>query len=430
MPIKNGDKVTRKLVETPIYLIFWYDQVRIKLSTGEKIHPSHWNATAHKCKTTKDNPEGSNINLRLDYLRTGVLSAVRDYLNEHQKFDPGEVKPILQEDMNKMVAELLPGLKKVVRPPVVVKPSNFILAVQEFIETSNNKATTIRSYQQTLKTLQEYEKKIKHPLAFENINLTFYTSFVKFLRNDKKFAPNTVGNKIKHIKVFMSDFVDKGYTLNMDFMKRKFKKTAEKVKSIYLNEKEIMGLYNKDLSDNPKLDRIRDIFVIGCYTGLRFSDLSQLTPDNFTDNQARLRLTTQKTGEEVVIPLHPTIKAILKKYNNNLPRVPSNQKFNDYLKELGQLAELNEKVVIDKKDGSLARATTVCKWELITVHTARRSFATNSFIAGIPTVSIMKITGHTSERIFMDYIKISKEENANEISNHPFFNQSPLKAVK
>jgi integrase len=222
---------------------------------------------------------------------------------------------------------------------------------------------------------------------------------------------------------------DKGFTENKGHRHKKFKKIEETTETIYLTDTELLTLYALDLSNNARLDRVRDLFIIGCYTGLRFSDLSQLTPDKFTEDGTRLRIKTIKTGEIVVIPLHWTIKEILRKYNGEPPRLISNQKMNEYLKELTELAKINERITITKTKGGLNFDKTFKKWELCTVHTARRSFATNMYLAEVPTISIMKITGHRTERAFMKYIKVSQEQNADKLSKHPYFSKSSLKVV-
>jgi len=112
----------------------------------------------------------------------------------------------------------------------------------------------------------------------------------------------------------------------------------------------------------------------------------------------------------------------LKKYDGIPPYDISNQKMNEYLKELGELAEMNENILLSSTKGGKKKSETFKKSELITVHTARRSFATNAFVMNVPSISIMKITGHKTEKAFLKYIKISQEENANKLSNHPFFN--------
>jgi integrase len=95
---------------------------------------------------------------------------------------------------------------------------------------------------------------------------------------------------------------------------------------------------------------------------------------------------------------------------------------NDYLKELGKLAEIREAVLITSTKGKEQQTIVYEKWQLITTHTARRSFATNAYLQNVPSISIMKITGHKTEKNFLKYIKISQEDNANKLISHPFFN--------
>jgi len=400
--------------ETPVNLVFWYDQLRIKLSTGERIYPKYWNKKKRRAKETKDFPEFENFNTRLDNHERNVMSAVRDHLNENNT-----ILPLI------LRAELV----NVLRPKPQKEPLTFFPAIQEYIDTTNKAPRTKLSYGTTLNVLKEYQKTLKTPLTFESINMDFYEHFVKYLTETQNFAKNTIGDHIKKIKVFMNYANDKGYTANKGHEHRKFQTISETPETVYLNDSELLTLYEKDLSKNPRLDRVRDLFVIGCYTGLRFSDLSQLTPEKFTEDGTRLKIKTIKTGEIVVIPLHWTIKEILQKYNGETPRALSNQKMNEYIKELAELAKIKERVTITKTKGGLNFEKNVEKWELVTVHTARRSFATNMFLAEVPTISIMKITGHRTERAFMKYIKVSQEQNADKLSKHPYFSKSPLKVV-
>ena len=131
----------------------------------------------------------------------------------------------------------------------------------------------------------------------------------------------------------------------------------------------------------------------------------------------------QKTDKPVFVPLNPQIRAILTKYNGIPPRVLTNQRMNDYLKEIAQLADLNEKVTMSQTKGGLKVTKTLHKWELVTTHTARRSFATNAYLQGDPSLDIMRLTGHRTETSFMKYIKISNEEVAYRMAEHPFFTQ-------
>ncbi len=157
------------------------------------------------------------------------------------------------------------------------------------------------------------------------------------------------------------------------------------------------------------------------FTGLRFSDFSELKPENIIDGN-KIKIRTNKTNDVVIIPLHKNVREIIKKYNNNIPKALSNAKMNLNLKHLGGLAKITDMVEVSITKGGKLIKKTVKKSSLIATHTARRSFATNLYLAGIPSITIMKITGHQTEKSFLRYIRISQEENANKLLDHPFFN--------
>jgi integrase len=149
---------------------------------------------------------------------------------------------------------------------------------------------------------------------------------------------------------------------------------------------------------------------------LRFSDFSKLSSSNISDGLIRIK--TQKTGTNVVIPLLPEVERILLKYNGNLPKAYCNQKMNEYLKLIGNKAEMFEKIEKNRLSGVKEVKSTLEKWQLICTHTARRSFATNMYKRGLDSIAIMQLTGHSTEKSFMTYIKISQEENARKILDY------------
>ena len=160
--------------------------------------------------------------------------------------------------------------------------------------------------------------------------------------------------------------------------------------------------------------------MIGCCTGLRFSDLSLLSSDNIDNVESVITIKTVKTGRTVVIPLHAIVRQILQNMIMSCLVFLQNQKFNDYIKEIAKKAEINEPILLQRTKGTLTYAETKPKYDLVTSHTARRSFATNAYLAGLPPISIMKITGHKTESSFMKYIKISEKENAIQLKGHEF----------
>ncbi len=111
------------------------------------------------------------------------------------------------------------------------------------------------------------------------------------------------------------------------------------------------------------------------------------------------------------------VESILNKYDGELPDVPSNQKVNDYLKEVGEIAEINAPFKKSITKGGVKQTTVYKKWEVLSTHTARRSFATNAYNAGVPSLTIMAITGHKTETSFLKYIKVTPKEHALKLRN-------------
>jgi len=169
------------------------------------------------------------------------------------------------------------------------------------------------------------------------------------------------------------------------------------------------------------------LFLIGCNTALRFSDFTNIQPENIIKNDSGtfLKMTTYKTGQKVEIPLNPMAVSILEKYNFQLPANISNQKMNEHLKIIGEKAKINETISITKTIAGKSVTTNYKKYELISCHTARRTGATLMYLSDIPTLSIMMITGHKTEKAFRGYIRIDSEQNAKKISTNKFFTRQP-----
>lgn len=294
--------------------------------------------------------------------------------------------------------------------------------IQDFIDKASTRINPksgrpvcykmIREYERTFFYLKEFSKKIGKALDFKDIDLDFYYGFVEYLQS-LNLATNTIGKKIQTLKIFLNAATDLGFNQYRHFKSSRFNAISEESESIYLNQEELKRIYDLDLADNPRLDKVRDLFIVGCWTGVRFSDIPQITPDAIKDNYISIK--QSKTGGKVVIPVHDTVKAILDKYNGTLPPAITNQRFNEYLKEIAQLAELNDEVHKSITKGGIERSKSYTKWELVTTHTGRRSFATNNYLMGVPSLTIMAITGHKTESAFLKYIKVTPTEHAEKI---------------
>ncbi len=399
--------------KTSIRMVFSYGDKNIILSTGLSIHPHYWNLKNHCVRSLNDNTvDYENINNRLKSISRSILARYNDHLNENGT---------LYEDKLKV------EFREILRPSAVKfsEKMNFIKSAEAFKDRSNKKPWTKKHYQTAINILKNYETKNHKILDFADIDMKFYADFIDFMQDKKRnevksYAKNTIGSVIKEIKVFMNDANDIGLTECTGHLHRKFITLEETSDSIYLNVDELMKIYNKKFK-NVTLDRVRDLFIIGCFTGLRYADLTQINPENFINKRRDIKIKTEKTGAIVIIPLHEAIIKILKKRKGQTPEPYRDQPMNRYLKIIARLAGLKDKISKSVTRGGMRVTTKYFKWQLVTVHTARRSFATNAFLAGVPTISIMKITGHKTEKAFMKYIKVSEEQNADLIRDHKFF---------
>lgn len=187
----------------------------------------------------------------------------------------------------------------------------------------------------------------------------------------------------------------------------------EIVDTVYLGWQELSLIYHLDLSNTTNLEKYRNLFVLGCLTGFRFSDYSNIKPEEVSGGMLYVNQT--KTLSTVVVPLRKDAKNILiDKYHIQMPQV-SNPNFNFYIKEVVKLAGIDEMVKITHKRGNKIIEETRPKYAWIMSHTCRRSFYTNEFLDGTPTNLIMAISGHKTEKVFRRYIKADQVQKAHMI---------------
>ena len=392
--IKNSKK------ETLIFLSFSYSKKRLRLSTGQTIQPRYWNASEQCARTVRGQVEnGDRVNRFLKSQRIAIENA---YALFKEKGIVPEIDQLKQE-FNK---QLIPGLK--------FKPLRFWDEYENFIVSSKGRVVdaVISDYKSFEKHLKGYEKYSKTNTTFSSFDFGFYQKFVDYLTYKVKkpngefgLATNTIGKQIKILKVFLN-FCFK-HKIAERFDLSNFQKLTEEVDKIFLTENEIQKIYTKDINKRPELEQSRDLFVLGCYLGLRFSDLSRLRSEMIQNDRVRIQM--KKTGKTVIIPIHTIVQEIIKKYNGNFPMVINSAKFNLEIKEIGKIAGIQDDVLITHRRGIEKVDTVYRKYELISSHTCRRSFCTNQYLLGIPTVFLMKISGHRTERAFLRYIKIDEE---------------------
>lgn len=325
------------------------------------------------------------------------------------------------------------------KPKVII--DTLFKFIDQFIEdapTRKDKNTgrlltynNIQQYRATEKHLKAFAESVKKKdFTFEQIDQMFYDGFVAYLQkeipdidstgktkiNDKgepilikdSFTANSVGKHIRVLKLMLNEATIQGYNTSTYY--NSFHVFTEETDAIYLNESELQLLKDKDFSKAPYLDRVRDWFLLLAWTGCRFSDLEKVGKTDIKDGFISFR--QQKTNTKVTIPLHPVVLEILEKYNFSLPEAISNQRFNEYIKEAAKLAEIDSKESITITKGGKLQTELYPKWELISSHTGRRSFCTNMYKRGLPTLMIMSISGHKTEKSFLKYIKVKQSEHA------------------
>ncbi len=232
---------------------------------------------------------------------------------------------------------------------------------------------------------------------------------------------NTIGGHLKNLKVFLRRSYLQKIHVNNYFEHPDFKVLQEDVDNIYLTKDELIRMYNLDLSMRKSLEETRDGFLFSAFTGLRFSDLENLKRENINDD-GTIQTTVIKTKKTVVLPVGSIVKAIINKYYPNLPKIISNQKFNNNLKIIAKLAKMNDWVTITRSNGGVHNVKKIHKYWLVSSHTARRSYATNMALVGVPIAEIMLTTGHKTERAFWKYVQIRPKENAVKLINSSFLN--------
>ena len=433
-PQANVPKNKQK--KTLVYLFFhfgFYEYLNngnkrykpLKYSTGLKILPYYWNdKPIYRTKQTK-NFAYEDFNTTLNNIENVIINLHRKLKNDGNTPTPEK----LRHELNILLGKGIQAGKM-----------NLVSFADTIINESINgtrltkkgkriSPLTIKGYKTTLNHLKKYQEEVNKEVDIDSVGLKFYKHFTEYF-NQKNYSTNTIGKNIKNVKVFLKEAHKRGITKNQDFLDEDFRVIEEETEKIYLNDSELKKIYKLNLANNKRLEKVRDLFIVGCYTGLRFSDLKQIKSQNFIKNETHLKIKTQKTGELVIIPLHSTIKEIIRKYNGELPPPISNQKMNKYLKDIGENAKIDNLESTSITKGGMRVDKTYKKYKLITVHTARRSFATNMYLNDIPSISIMKITGHKTEKAFLRYIRISQEDNARKLAEHPYFKQkSDLKIV-
>jgi len=400
---------------TPVYLQYIFrDHQKTLINTGYEILPEHWHPEKQCIKSKAGN----------DYEKsyTSLNAELFDYMNDFRTFIANAIDRNITPTI-KYVKDSFPQFrlnKNQLIKPASIRFNSIYDHIDDFIRLKRETVTkdTVKDYNSLAKHLRQFEKARGRAITFTSFDYNFYEDFVNFLlfetmkpNGQPGLKTNSAGKQIKNLKIFLRDRMRKEYCVPLDLSG--YTTLTEEVDKIYLSWDEISLLYHFDISDYPDLAPTRDLLVLGCLLGLRYSDLIRISPIYI--HNCQLRIKQKKTGSWVQIPIMNETKEILTKYGWHAPKV-SKGDFNKNLKILGKVVGFNSKieVIYRKKNKEISEIKR--KYELMSSHICRRSFCTNEYLNGTDTHLIMKISGHRTEKAFLTYLKMDEVVAANKIA--------------
>ena len=336
------------------------------------------------------------------------------------QFDCSTIKKIYDAQKNNSTTRTKPG-------------TNLISFIKQFVKdsTGTHKPGTLKVYTGLANQIEAFEKTRAAKITFEAIDVSLLRAFHSFL-SETKYKTSTKGkiyerniNNVTAAKQMSTlktllNYARTLYKINVrpDYRDFKVSRKDSEFEVITLALDEFMAVYNLDLFDNKRLDEVRDVFCFSCATGLRFGDLQQLRREHVRKDNT-LRMTAAKTGQKLVIPLNPFSHAILQKYSERHLPLPiiSNQKTNDYIKEIGKMAGIDTPIEKVRTRGVKKITKVFKKYELLSIHIGRKSFITLSLEKGIAIQEVMSLSGHTTFKAFKRYVDVSDSRKKTVMAN-------------
>lgn len=406
--------VKGKNKNTSIHVRFW-DSTRIdqKAKSGLSVLQDDWSDVKQRLKAKATSTKRDYFNDQLEKLERFIIDKYNFDYSSKKFISPSWLKDAIKSFFGRV--EVDENYKVYFVDWIVL----FLQDAHKRIYKGKPIAErTVKNYTTALNKLKEFEKFTNHKYRFEEIDLKFHRDFIHFCTESLKLNNNSTGTLINRIRTFCSNIEMDGYKVNPQYKHRDFSSPTNETRDIYLNDAEIDKLIKHDFSDSIRLDNARDLFIIGLRTGLRISDFLKINKSNILGNI--ISITAQKTNQHLLIPIHPQFQAVLDKRNGEFPREISDPKFNLYIKEICEVVGLDKQTSGGKINPKTKRKEfgIFPKFELVTSHICRRSFATNLFLAKFDNATIMKATGHQSESKFLKYIKATDEEHLQKISEY------------
>ncbi|WP_312769885.1 tyrosine-type recombinase/integrase [Epilithonimonas sp.] len=392
--------------ETLIYFrsFFNNENKNFIYSTGEKIKPSEWDFEGRQPNDLNGRTKRAEIHrslkMQLDRYSSFFTEIVNRYKNINEELTVDILKQRFDEKFKKITVK-----------------SDFFRIYQEFLDEKENDYTgnsisssTLKRYKCNKNLLEDFESNCKVKITLGKFDDKLYNKFLKYCIEEKKHSANTLHRNVGLLKTFLLWALNKKYTYNNNFIA--FKKPSKfTTDEIALNYEQVELIYNYDFSENRRLEKVRDLFVFGCTTGMRFGNYSTISRSDVDGNFIRV-IDLKSKSKNLAIPLNSISKSILEKYDYNLPSI-TNQKMNEYIKEVFKKLEFTDEIKKTMKYGDELVDQKAEFWTRISSHTARRSFITIMKNKRVPDKVIMSYTGHTSLEVFNAYYRPSEDDKIN-----------------
>ena len=402
----------------PIRMRVNFASKRIEFTTGYRIDAAKWDTDKQRVRngcTNKLKQSASEINASL----LGYYTEVQEIF---KKFEVEEIMPTPEQIKEAFNAQHKPIEEVKQRKST---PNAFYKAFDEFVRDCGRQNDWTDSTYEKFAAVKNHLMNFRTELTFDFFDEKGLNDYVTYLRDVKEMRNSTIGKQLSFLKWFLRWAFKKGLHQNnaYDSYKPKLKSTQKKI--IFLTWKELNKLREFEIpAAKQALDRVRDVFLFQCFTGLRYSDVFNLRKSDIKGDH--IEVTTVKTSDSLIIELNNHSKAILDKYkdvafeDDKVLPVITNQKMNDYLKELAELAGIDEPVRQTYYRGNERIDEVTPKYALLGTHAGRRTFICNALALGIPPQVVMKWTGHSDYKAMKPYIDIADDIKANAMSK---FNQ-------
>ena len=414
---KDGVLITENV---PIRMRVNFASKRIEFTTGYRIDAAKWDADKQRVKngcSNKLKQSASEINASLLEYYTEIQSIFK-------RFEVEDVMPT-PEQIKEAFNALHKPANQEPNPKKEALPCDFFQVFDDFVEDCGRQNDWTDSTYEKFAAVKNHLMNFRDGLTFDFFDEKGLNDYVTYLRDVKEMRNSTIGKQLSFLKWFLRWAFKKGVHQNnaYDSYKPKLKSTQKKI--IFLTWDELNRLREFKIPSNKQaLERVRDVFLFQCFTGLRYSDVFNLRRSDIKGDH--IEVTTVKTSDSLIIELNNHSKAILDKYKNvafeddKVLPVITNQKMNDYLKELAELVGIDEPVRQTYYRGNERIDEVTPKYALLGTHAGRRTFICNALALGIPPQVVMKWTGHSDYKAMKPYIDIADDIKANAMSK---FNQ-------